>query len=67
MKKHAEQGPASQKFFLVVNLVRKIPVEVLVQKLKAGTAISKEQVLRESEQALLSDRVKAGLTLGSEE
>ncbi|KAF7513287.1 hypothetical protein GJ744_009708 [Endocarpon pusillum] len=36
-----------KKFFLVVNLVRKTPVEVLVEKLKAGRLISKEQVLRE--------------------
>jgi hypothetical protein len=39
----------SQKFFLVVNLVRKTPIEVLVDRLKAGRSISKEQVLRESE------------------
>ena len=39
----AEQGSASQKFFLVVYLIKKTPVEELVQKLKAGKSISKNK------------------------
>lgn len=61
---HTEQGVAYQKFFLVVNLVRKTPVEVLVEKLKAGRLISKEQVLRESE--ALCDPTCTYLTFCSE-
>ena len=33
---------------MIVNLVRRHPVEELVTKLKAGKTITKEQVLRES-------------------
>lgn len=38
----------SQKFFVLVNLVQRHPVEELVAELKARKTISKEQVLRES-------------------
>ena len=37
-----------QKYFLVVNLVRKVPIEQLVAQLKHGKIISKERVIRES-------------------
>ena len=37
-----------QRFFLVVNLVKRHPVEKLVSKLKSGKTITKEQVVRES-------------------
>jgi hypothetical protein len=38
---------------MVVHLVQKTPVEALVERLKAGKLISKEQVLRESEYVAL--------------
>ena len=34
---------------MVVNLVKKKPVDTLVEELRRGKSISKEQVLRESE------------------
>ena len=37
-----------QKFFVLVNLVQKHPLEKLVAELKARKTISKEQVIRES-------------------
>jgi hypothetical protein len=37
-----------QKYYLVINLVVKKPVEMLVSELKRGKFISKEQVLKES-------------------
>ena len=35
------------RFFMIVNLVERIPVNALVSKLKAGKTISKDRVLRE--------------------
>lgn len=37
-----------QKYFLVVNLVRKVPIEQLVTQLKRGKIISSERVIHES-------------------
>lgn len=37
-----------QKFYFVANLVKRHPVEELVNKLKAGKIISQEQVIKES-------------------
>ena len=37
----------TKRFYLVVNVVRQHPVEELVDKLKSGKGISKEQVIRE--------------------
>lgn len=45
---YVESLTLSQKYFVMINLVKKQPVEALVAKLKAGRIISKEQVLRES-------------------
>ena len=41
-----------QKFYVVVHLVRKIAVDYLVEKLKAGKVITKDQVLRDSKYIL---------------
>ncbi|KAL8737941.1 MAG: hypothetical protein Q9181_001204 [Wetmoreana brouardii] len=41
------QRGIKQKFFFVVNLVKRHPVEELVAKLKSGKVITKEQVIRE--------------------
>lgn len=37
-----------QRYLMVVNLVKRHPVEELVSKLKSGKTIVKEQVIRES-------------------
>ena len=37
-----------QRYLMVVNLVKRHPVEELVSKLKSGKTIVKEQVVRES-------------------
>ena len=37
-----------QRFLIVVNFVRRHPVEELVAKLSAGKTITKDQVVRES-------------------
>ena len=38
----------SQKYYLVVNLVKQEPCERLITRLKDGRSISKEQVIKES-------------------
>ena len=38
----------TQRYLMVVNLVKRHPVEELVSKLKSGKTIVKEQVIRES-------------------
>lgn len=40
--------PLLQKYFLVVNLVQKKPVDVLLSELRRGKYISKDRVIRES-------------------
>ncbi|KAI4200658.1 MAG: hypothetical protein LQ350_003799 [Teloschistes chrysophthalmus] len=43
-----------KKFYFVANLVKRHPVEELVNKLKAGKIISQEQVIKETEEASLT-------------
>ncbi len=50
MRKRA--GLIQQKFSLVINLVRLHPVEELVETLRVGRSISKEQVIQESKSSL---------------
>ena len=45
---YLQEKPPSQKFYMVINLVQKRPVDQLVADLRRGKFISKEQVLRES-------------------
>ena len=53
-----------QKFYVLVNLVRRHPVDELVAELKARKIISREQVIRESMLDSLQPRNNI-LTLGS--
>ena len=53
-----------QKFYVLVNLVQRHPVDELVAELKARKIISKEQVIRESMLDSLQSRNRI-LTLGS--
>jgi hypothetical protein len=48
MKMSVANYPA-KKFFVIANLVRQHPVDELVTQLKSRKIISKEQVIRESE------------------
>ncbi|KAL8641609.1 MAG: hypothetical protein Q9228_001608 [Teloschistes exilis] len=49
-----------KKFYFVANLVKRHPVEELVDKLKAGKIISQEQVIKETEEASLTKRDRDG-------
>ena len=44
---------SQQKYYFVVNLVKQNPVEQLVQKLREGKSISRDQVIRDSKFPLL--------------
>ena len=55
----------TQRYLMVVNLVKRHPVEELVSKLKSGKTIVKEQVIRES--TLPTSKRRRNLLMGRHE